>query len=81
MKQPLALTITGWSVNKGDTVSHRNGQTMRIEGREGNVMLVRRLAGPAALRPSALDNHIPIQRVHPSELGLQSNITLPHYAR
>lgn len=77
---PIAETRSGWPIRRGDTRPRTNGPSMVIVGREGNVILARQLAPPSLVGPPKPDL-VPVVRIHPSELGLKSNIQLPAYAR
>ena len=78
---PLAHDTIGWAIYKGDAARDRRGNRLIIVGREGNVMLVRPFV-PAYLLPVSLrTSSVPVRRVHPTELGLRSNVTLPDYVR
>lgn len=65
-------TREGWSLRKGDTVNWR-GAPARIEGREGNLVLLRRFVAEGALPVKIRQPHEPVFKVHPTEVGLRSN--------
>lgn len=77
---PVAKTKRGHAVWLGSSVKGERGGVFIILGREGNLVIVRPLMGSRVLPPSVWGT-VPTQRVHPFQLGLQSNVTLPSYVR
>jgi len=75
---PVAKTSLGHAVWLGSSVKGERGGVFIILGREGNIMIVRPLMGASVLPPSVWGT-VPTQRVHPIQLGLRSNVTLPSY--
>jgi hypothetical protein len=72
-KAPVGKSIKGWVLYEGDTVARlSDGANFILVGRQDNVMLIRQVL-PATLLPAIFHtSSLPVYRVHPGELGIQS---------
>lgn len=72
----------GWAVQQGEILNRGPHRRVVAVGREGNLILARPTVQAHAVLPaSALASTIELQRIHPSELGVKSNVTLPDYVK
>ena len=69
----LGKSIKGWDIYEGDVVTRlSDGASYILVGRENNVMLIRQTLPPTVLPSSFHTPSLPVYRVHPGELGIQS---------
>lgn len=69
----LGKSIKGWDIYEGDVVTRlSDGASYILVGRKDNVMLIRQTLPPTVLPSRFHAGSLPLYRVHPSELNIQS---------
>ncbi len=71
--KPLGKHVKGWDIYEGDVVTRlSDGASYILVGRKNNVMLIRHALPPTVLPSRFHEKSLPLFRVHPSELNIQS---------